>query len=686
MIELSPARALQLSSPIKSILCGDSCYAVTAEGEVYSIGDGVQLAYRMGGQPLAASVHLGRLTLVTSTGQSSSLVQLEDHRVRSAATLPRLEGVALSESLSVLWYSTHLIKSRVHFFYDDNTVALELPRVLAAAAGASSAYLLTIQGKLHRLDFPGAVEAWSADVGRSCDRVVAGDGWVAVRCDERLIILESGSGARLAEIPAGRLRRMLPLRRTLALWEVEDPEVVLFDVDAGQRRSLVLEPLYGLIASRGHLLALLKWKLAELSPMGEVVDILFLPLPLVENLERAPSGNYLFSLREWLIEAAPERPSLSVRVLKIESAGEQQLVELEVKAQRPSSLAPLTASSLKIYAGEQTQARLTLSEGGGARLTLALKPGRTRLTLGVESEVQAGLGRAVKRLEVEKELEIPSVVEKAATQPGDMLGGRIRLQERLGEGGFGVVFKGRDTVTDRLVAVKIPHAYFAEGEVQGVIVTEALRMAEVSRMLNRDEKVVVEVYEAGVYELENLGRRSKGKALAIVMEFCSGGSLRHLMDSGWLKAPLSMAAKISDKVARLNEAGIVHGDLKPENILLSDGNEPLLSDFYTATFLSSVESVRKYRSVAFTEGYAPPEIMEKGIVSAKTDVYSLAALMVEMLTGRLPAPGSLPSALIEKGFDQRLVDLIKRALSINPEERPTAGEFRDSLLQVVKQI
>lgn len=233
--------------------------------------------------------------------------------------------------------------------------------------------------------------------------------------------------------------------------------------------------------------------------------------------------------------------------------------------------------------------------------------------------------------------------------------------------------------------MKIPHAYLAEGEAQGVLVTEALKMAEVSRRLNRDEKVVVEVYEAGVYELEDLGRRSKGRALAIVMEFC-GGSLRHLMDSGELKAPLRMAAKIADKVAKLNGAGIVHGDLKPENILFSSESEPLLSDFYTATFLSSVESVKKYGSIAFTEGYAPPELMERGEVSAKTDVYSLTALIVEMLTGRIPAPGSLPSALIEMGIDQRLVNLIKKALSRNPEERPTTREFRDKLLRVVNQI
>ena len=456
----------------------------------------------------------------------------------------------------------------------------------------------------------------------------------------------------------------------LVLWDTESPTLTILDARGGEAREVELEPVFSVVTASGKLYVLMRWKLAVPSSRGEALEVFYLPVPLVECF--SPEPPLFFGVREWLIEAEPVAPFIQLVRVQVEPVEAQPVLHFELSVSRPGSLKPLEAQVAVSLGGAVEKA--TLREGVG-RVTLTPQPGLQKLTITVEEAVKVGCFTVQRAVEVVREIEVPAV-EPVQHAVGDLLGGKVVLREKIGAGGFGVVYRGRDIVTDRLVAVKIPHSYLTPSDTQSQLVTEALKAAEISKRLNRERKTAVEIYEAGVYELRNLSGAGKGRVVAIIMEYCEGGSLRSLLTSGKLRKPLEALSKIAEKVALLSREGIVHGDLKPENILFTSWGEPLLADFYTATILSKFENLKKYAKIVFTEGYAPPELIERGEVNTKTDVYSLAALTVEVLAGAVPAAGTIPAKLLEQAsLKPELVQVLARALSPDPSKRPPAEEL-----------
>jgi len=181
---------------------------------------------------------------------------------------------------------------------------------------------------------------------------------------------------------------------------------------------------------------------------------------------------------------------------------------------------------------------------------------------------------------------------------------------------------------------------------------------------------------------------------ALVFEFCEGGSLAKLLQEQGRLDPVTaveIIVQIADALAAIHELGYAHGDVKPENILFTNNGIPKLADFNSARAIASTT-----RSIApFTPGYAAPEHM-KGIPSQKGDVWSLALVLYEAVTGRslfssdkneyekelkrLEIGGKVE---IRTG-DSDLDAIIEKCIKLNPDKRPSMREFEEMLRNYLK--
>jgi serine/threonine protein kinase len=285
--------------------------------------------------------------------------------------------------------------------------------------------------------------------------------------------------------------------------------------------------------------------------------------------------------------------------------------------------------------------------------------------------------------------------------PGFKLKGRYLIERELGRGGIGVVYLARD---ERLHAMPVVIKFLLEASGSNAwLATKFLQEAEALTRINHP----------GVVKVIDRDTSDDGRPF-FVMEFVAGRSLRSLMKPEGME--LAEAGRILKQIGHslgaAHQHGIVHRDLKPENILLqhlSVGEEQVkLIDFGIAKVLDSQSGAATEVSViAGSLQYIAPEQLESGAVTSATDVYALAIVAYEMLTGRRPfdptAEGYLAAvqqvALWQR--DHRFVDpreirpdlpqeadeLIRRALSYASEQRPQdARLFGDQLAKALGEV
>ena len=239
-----------------------------------------------------------------------------------------------------------------------------------------------------------------------------------------------------------------------------------------------------------------------------------------------------------------------------------------------------------------------------------------------------------------------------------ILGGAIELQEEIGRGGMGSVYKARHLRLDRTVAVKLlPAAMSADPEAEARFEREARALALLSH------PHIVAVHDFG---------RQEGQSW-LVMEYVDGPSLA-------AKLPLppervrELGLQICDAVAFAHARGVVHRDLKPENVILDAAGRAKVGDFGIARILRAETPRVTSTSVALgTPRYMAPEALEGAPPDPRMDVYSLGVLLYKMLMGVEPS-GVFPPA--PAPFDA----VIRRALSSDPASRyKDAAEMRDAL-------
>jgi serine/threonine-protein kinase len=264
----------------------------------------------------------------------------------------------------------------------------------------------------------------------------------------------------------------------------------------------------------------------------------------------------------------------------------------------------------------------------------------------------------------------------AVVEPGRVLAGRYRLLERLGRGGFGVVWRAEDAVLEREVAVKTL-ALAAPDE------TALARFEREARALARlDHPNVVAVFDSGF----------DGGTAYMVMQLVSGPSLATVLaEEGPLPIDreLDYGAQAAAGLAAAHAAGLVHRDVSPANLLLDRGDVVKLVDFGIARLVEGSMTLTATGTVFATPGYVAPEQAEGRPADARSDLYALGCVLYALLTGDPPFLAEHPLGVIQQHLTQpplplparradvpaELDRLVRALLAKDPRDRPgDAGE------------
>ena len=204
--------------------------------------------------------------------------------------------------------------------------------------------------------------------------------------------------------------------------------------------------------------------------------------------------------------------------------------------------------------------------------------------------------------------------------------GRYAIEGYLGNGGFGVVYRGRDDQLQRAVAIKVPHPHRVQTESE-----RRLYLAEAQTVAQLDHPGVVPVYDFGVLDDERC---------FVVSKLIDGRNLAQVIASDRLsiESSVSLLISVAETLHYIHRHQLIHRDIKPSNLLLDQDNRIYVADFGLA--MREAEAV-KHRPGAGTPNYMSPEQAggEGHRIDSRTDLYSLGVAMYEMLTGTRPIQG-----------------------------------------------
>ena len=262
--------------------------------------------------------------------------------------------------------------------------------------------------------------------------------------------------------------------------------------------------------------------------------------------------------------------------------------------------------------------------------------------------------------------------------------GDYEILDEIGRGGMGVIYLARQRHPQRIVAVKRVLDYHADSR-------ETLRRfrREADAAASLDHPNILPIYEVS---------ESEDGLPFFSMKFATGGSLRTVGPAlrGKPRECVQLMAKVARAVEYAHGQGILHRDLKPGNILLDGRGEPLVSDFGLAKFIDANKDLTKSLTTFGTPGYTAPEQAE-GTATTLTpaaDVYSLGAILFELLTGRPPFVGDNALAVIRQAaetpapklrslshsHDRDLETICARCLERDPKARyQSAGDLATDL-------
>ena len=263
-------------------------------------------------------------------------------------------------------------------------------------------------------------------------------------------------------------------------------------------------------------------------------------------------------------------------------------------------------------------------------------------------------------------------------------GGRYAVIERIGVGGMAEVYRARDELLGREVAVKVLSERLSSDK---SFVERFRREAQAAANLNHPN--IVSLYDYG----------TDGDTNFIVMEYIDGRSLGEVIQQ---EAPLlperaaEIAADVARALERAHNAGLVHRDIKPNNIMLTSSGQTKVTDFGIVRALGgeTEQQMTQTGMVIGTAAYLSPEQAQGNPVDARSDVYSLGCVLYEMLTGSTPFTGDTPLAVAYKhvrepaeapstvnpDVPEDLDAIAMKALAKNPDNRyMSSTEMREDL-------
>jgi eukaryotic-like serine/threonine-protein kinase len=273
-------------------------------------------------------------------------------------------------------------------------------------------------------------------------------------------------------------------------------------------------------------------------------------------------------------------------------------------------------------------------------------------------------------------------VDDAVTHSRAPFAGRYTIERELGRGGMATVYRARDLRHDRAVALKVLHPELAAS-------IGAARFAREIRLLaGLHHPYILPLFDSGEHE----------GVVFYVVPCAEGESLRQRLGREPqlpLEEALSITRDVADALDHAHRHGVIHRDIKPENILLEEGHA-IVADFGVARAVTRAadESQTTAGMAVGTPAYMSPEQASGEVeLDGRTDQYSLACVLYEMLTGTPPFSGTSPRATIARRFTepppslrgkrdvpQSLDRALRRALDAIPADRfPDAGTFARAL-------
>jgi serine/threonine protein kinase len=269
--------------------------------------------------------------------------------------------------------------------------------------------------------------------------------------------------------------------------------------------------------------------------------------------------------------------------------------------------------------------------------------------------------------------------------PGSTFGG-YQVESVVGLGGIGVLYRARQLRLDRPVALKLVEADVARDPV----IRERLRR-EARAVASLDHPNVVPLYEAG----------EENGTVYIVTRWVDGTELGTLLHRDGPLSPrraAETAAQIAAALELAHEKGLVHRDVKPSNVIVTPEGHVYLTDFGLAKRAETAAGLTAGDQMLGTVDYVAPEQIEGSEPDARSDVYSLGCVLYEMLAGEAPfaahkggmakmwaAVNADPQPMNERRQDvpPALEQVMRRAMSKSPDDRPTAAEFCRAVLAAV---
>ena len=373
------------------------------------------------------------------------------------------------------------------------------------------------------------------------------------------------------------------------------------------------------------------------------------PLEVFLDDEQSPAGRLPSGDRQWL---ATMRTALVVPIFA-GGSDPRPFIGLITLGQKRSE-EPYTTEDRELLSGIATQ------------MGVALDLSRLRKRAGESGPASDPVsGEAITRANLSTDnIRIGSVVD-----------GKYRVEEIVGQGGMGAVFRAWDLRLERSVAIKVVRA-------------DLLAAPESRVRFRRESMMVARLQHPAIVTVFDYGSLRDGSAF-LVMEFVPGEDLRRLLKREGPLPPAqvtSLLNGIAGGVEAAHKAGIFHRDLKPENILLPEsGIGPKVVDFGVAKMTDvsgpGTTGLTAGGTIVGTPAYMAPEQLRGGTVDGRADVFSLGVMTYEMLTGRLPFGGGSfidiamkqsegATNLDTRGITSEIAGVLRCAMAIDREGRP----------------
>ena len=268
--------------------------------------------------------------------------------------------------------------------------------------------------------------------------------------------------------------------------------------------------------------------------------------------------------------------------------------------------------------------------------------------------------------------------------------GRYEIVAELGKGAMGVVYRARDPMLDRTVAIKTVNMSLDPGE-----------MAEYEARFYQEARAAGGLNHPNIVTVHDIGK--SGNVAYMAMEFLEGRELRDLMSPGQPLAParaVEITAQVAEGLAYAHQHGVVHRDVKPANIMILRNGMAKITDFGIARM--RMAEVRTQTGVVLgSPRYMAPEQVAGKRAEPRSDVFSLGVILYEMLTGKPPFTGDdvtsimfqilnlvpPPPSTVNPAIPAVLDFIVAKALAKALDDRyQSIGEFRDDLREARRQL